>query len=168
MNVVELSYDEEQKCRVLTQQRQGWCRDHDARNYKVDGASDDHIAELGLTGEYVVLKALGIGGFDLINLYGPNKAGDILLPYGEWIEVKTTKRPWYNFLVESEDMSFDATYGALVWKMPGSRQYALAGWCTKGEFDTGKRWGSHLPKPAWLMPWRELHSCENWPLFSGQ
>lgn len=164
MNYVELTEHEVGVCQDLAAQREQWCQENNARNYKADVASDYDIAAIGVSGEYVVMKALGVGGFGAIHVSGPNPAGDVLLPNGEMIEVKTTKRPRLNFLIEAQDGGkFDAAYGALVWKMGAPRLFALAGWCTNEEFQARKRWEENMPKPAWLLDWQFFHSCQHWP-----
>lgn len=166
VNYVELTRHEAQRCRELATQQREWSLAHNVRNYKADdSASNLAIVEVGIAGEYTVMKALGVGGFYAINTEGTNPEGDVLLPDGQWMEVKTTQRPGLNMFVASQHDTFAAAYGALVWAMPEPRRYAVVGWCTKDEFDRRKWLETNMPKPMWLMSWRHLHSCQHWPLF---
>ena len=131
---------------------------------KFDGLSDYDIDLIGFTGEYVVRQLLGLGGFEHFDFDGPDKIGDIRLPWGEWIEVKTTTRPWYRFPIEEWDWEslFRAKYGALVWPDFPSGTHAVIGWCTREEFRLYKKWHDQttrpaLPSPCWLMPWQKFH-----------
>ena len=160
---IVLTEEEDRHCREIALKRHHL---NEARGYqahrKFDGYTDAQIHVIGIVGEYVVRRATGVGGFDSFDFNGPDKRGDILLPNGEWVEVKTGRKPRYNFLIEEPDWErlFLAEYGALVWKMRAPGHYSCVGWCSRSEFAQFKEWGLHLPKPCWLLPWERFHPID--------
>ena len=123
-----------------------------------DVNTDASINFLGVKGEYVTRRALNLGGIEKVLADKPDYRGDIELPSGEWVEVKTRRKPFYDFGIEGADIDrlFHADYGVLVWQMPMVNVFRIVGWCDKSQFIDGMVWMSHLPKPSWVLPWQQL------------
>ena len=169
---VTLTDYEEARCRELGVQRNLNCQERNATpNKKDDGHTQEHNHILGVTGEYVMLKALGIGGFDNINMVGRDAEGDITFPNGEKLEVKNTNREGGNFIIPEDKPGgvFDAPYGGLVWPLKVSGQYGVIGWCSRDEYLENSRKVDEttrpkMPKPCWLMEWKKLHPLSELPI----
>jgi len=170
MTPLRLTEPEERRCHEIALARLRSNETARVQSYKKsDHHTDLQVHTLGVIGEYIVAKELGLGGFKAFNDQGPTRRGDILLPTGEYIEVKTTAKPRYNFLIKEDDTPeygyashaweplFRCPYGALVWKMPMLFHYSLVGWCTQNEFRQNKIWAANLPRPCWLLPWQHFH-----------
>ena len=164
---VTLTDYEEARCRELGIQRDLVARAlHFAPNKKDDSHTQVHNDILGVTGEYVMLKALGIGGFDDINTSGTDAPGDITFPNGDKMEVKNTNREGGNFIIQEDKPGgvFDAPYGGLVWPLKASGQYGVIGWCTRDEYLEHCHWAEKMPVPCWLMEWEKLHPLSELPI----
>ena len=169
---VTLTDYEEARCRELGIQRNMAAHALNAvPTKKDDGHSQDHIDILGVTGEYVMLKALGIGGFDDIHMSGGDPGGDITFPNGEKMEVKNTNREGGNFIIAGDKPNgvFDAPYGGLVWPLKASGQYGVIGWCSRDEYLKHSRWVDEtttpkMPKPCWLRESEKLHPLSELPI----
>ena len=167
---VLLTEAEEHRCEEIALARLESNEAAGIQSYKKSSRHTDlQVHHLGVAGEYIVARALGLGGFRTFNDRGPTRRGDILLPNGEYLEVKMGVKPRYNFLIKKDDTPLDGSsqydwqplfrcaYGALVWKMPTPRRYSIVGWCTRDEFRQHKTWADHLPKPCWLLSWERFH-----------
>ena len=135
--------------------------------------SDSEISMEGIIGEYAVLRTLGLGGFHNIATDGADKRGDIALPTGDFIEVKSSGRSFGDFLIEGGDIPvlFQAEYGVAVWIMPSQASSVLdyvpyvdvgvVGWCDKHLFNIRKHWfGDPMPRPTWGMRWFDLEPLD--------
>lgn len=135
--------------------------------------SDLEINIEGVIGEYAVSRTLGLGGFENIDGIGADKRGDIALPAGDFIEVKSSGRVGNNFLIEGGDIQtlFRATYGVAVWISPMQVSGVLeqvpfvdvgvVGWCDQQLFDARKYWfGPPMPRPTWGMRWVDLEPLD--------
>ena len=154
-------------CRELAAQRGLNCQERNAKpNKKDDGHSQEHNHIVGVTGEYVMLKAMNLGGFDDINTVGRDTDGDITFPNGEKMEVKNTNREGGNFIIAGDKPNgvFDAPYGGLVWPLKASGQYGVIGWCSRDEYLEHRHWEKKMPKPCWLMEWEKLHPLSELPI----
>jgi hypothetical protein len=163
---------EEARCEEITLERHKRNKNRGLQSHRKFGRLSDYdISLVGFRGEYIVRQLLGLGGFEQFDYDGPDKGKDILLPWGEWIEVKTTTQPGYQFAIEEWDWAahFRAEYGVLVW--PGTLHdptpgYAVVGWCTREEFRESKVWKDQttrpaVPSPCWLMPWQRFHPLKD-------
>ena len=172
-DLIHLTEAEEHRCKEIALARLQSNETARVQSYKKSSRHTDlQIHVLGVIGEYIVARALGLGGFQAFDDHGPTRRGDILLPSGEYLEVKTTAKPWYNFLIKEDDTPqdghsryaweplFQCSYGALVWKMPAPLQYSLVGWCTQDEFRQNKTWADYLPRPCWLLSWHHFHAID--------
>ena len=163
MNSIHLTEAEERRCKEIALARHQRARQRGIQSYRKSSIhTDTQIDDLGVIGEFIVARELGLGGFQAFDDDGPTRRGDILLPNGEYLEVKTTAKPRYNFLIKERDWEslFQCPYGALVWKMPATLHYEIVGWCTRDEFRQHKTWADHLPKPCWLLPWERFHAID--------
>ena len=161
MERILLTEAEERRCKEIALARYQRARQRGIQSYRKSTIhTDTQIDDLGVIGEYIVAQALGLGGFRAFDDDGPTRRGDILLPNGEYLEVKTTAKPQYNFLIKEYawESLFQCPYGALVWKMNAPSHYTIVGWCTRDEFRQDKTWADHLPKPCWLLPWQRFHA----------
>ena len=173
MNSIHLTEAEDHRCKEIALARLQSNETAGVQSYKKSSRhSDLQVHHLGVIGEYIVARALGLGGFRSFDDHGPTRRGDILLPTGEYLEVKTAHKPRYNFIIKKDDTPqtgrsrydweplFRCPYGALVWKMPTPLHYSIVGWCTRDEFRQHKTWADHLPKPCWLLPWERFHAID--------
>ena len=164
---VTLTDYEVARCRELGLLRYQACIERNATpNKKDDGHTQQHNTVLGTTGEYVMLKAMNLGGFDDINPAGRDPEGDITFPNGEKMEVKNTNREGGNFIIQEDKPGgvFDAPYGGLVWPLKASGQYGVIGWCGRDEYLKHRDWAEKMPVPCWLMEWEKLHPLSELPI----
>ena len=163
MERIVLTEAEERRCKEIALARHQRARQRGIQSYRKSSIhTDTEIDDLGVIGEYIVARTLGLGGFQAFDDDGPTRRGDVLLPNGEYLEVKTAAKPRYNFLIKEYDWEplFQCPYGALVWKMPTPLRYSIVGWCTRDEFRQHKTWAGHLPRPCWLLSWERFHPID--------
>ena len=171
---MRLGPDELVECQRLGDERNRFNVSRGIQTQKISKRkSDPEISMEGIIGEYAVLRALGLGGFANIATDGADKRGDIALPTGDFIEVKSSGRAFGDFLIEGGDIQtlFQAAYGVAVWIMPPQASSVLdlvpfvevgvVGWCDKHLFNIRKRWfGDPMPRPTWGVRWFDLEPLD--------
>lgn len=88
-------------------------------------ASSADMHFIGLLGEYAAAVFLGLAGVDEEINGGDGGRGDLTLPNGKMVQVKTRAWQGWDFALGGESPAeFQADYGILVW--PGSQEVAQA------------------------------------------
>jgi hypothetical protein len=164
-----LSTEELQKCWKLGEKRTSFNRRRGIPNdKKVLTQSDGSIDFFGVLGEYVVRRELSLPTWGALDTEGADHRGDILLPTGEWVEVKFGSKPMFRFAIEGTDIDrlFPCEFGVLVVPVEQKEWHNLniVGWCSNWFF---RRHGVEvtLRQPSLVLEQSQMVPFERFQLY---